>query len=261
MLIDYVSDVHVSHHIPFKHNQEKWERVTKEWTKDLLKNNKGEVLIIAGDISEWNQQSAWLLEQAGELYERVYFVVGNHDYYLLSKNQKKRYGNSINKVEELFKIVAQLDNVIPLHKTIDVYKGVVFAGHSMWYNLKDERDVAWYKKYSNDKPYIFTTKPYLESYQELYEDALNWYEGIERQEIDVFVSHFPPINPPTSPYEHNACYVGEVPFLIGKHWVCGHQHLVTNFCKFDTHFHMNPIGYPNEKHKLEVQTFEVVQEK
>lgn len=257
MLVDYLSDVHLSHYAPFRHNQEKWKRATKEWAKKLYKNKKSEVLIIAGDMSEWNQQSLWFLEESSTHYERVYFVVGNHDYYLLSKNQRKKYGNSIKKVEELLVDAATIKNVIALHKTVDTYKGVTFAGHSMWYDLPKDEDVAWHRANSNDSRFVFGENPYEEVYQSLYEESLEWYEGLEGEKIDVFVSHFPPFDPPFSKYSHNANYVAQLPFLIGRHFINGHQHLVGEFERFGVNFHMNAIGYPEEKHSLSVKTFKL----
>lgn len=257
MQVDYLSDVHVSHHVPFGHNQEKWERKTKEWTENLYKNANGEVLVVAGDMSEWNQQTVWFFEKSCKYYERVYFVVGNHDYYLLTNNQRKKYGNSIDKVVELLKSLSHIEHLVPLHKTVDTYKGVTFAGHSMWYDLPTDKDFAWHNTYSNDSKFIYGLSPGNDAYKELQKDSLEWYETLETDKIDVFVSHFPPFNPPFSTYKHNANYVSEVPFVVGKHWVSGHQHLVGEHERFGVKFYMNTIGYPNENHKLSVRTFSV----
>ena len=87
--------------------------------------------------------------------------------------------------------------------------------------------------------------------------ALDFYEKLEDIEIDVFVSHIPPVDPPFSNYPNNACYVAPVPFLVGKHWVCGHQHTKGEFRILDTYFHMNPLGYPMERNELKLKTFRI----
>lgn len=51
--IDYVSDLHLNHHVPFSHDQKKWRRKTKAWTEKLMETASVEVLIVAGDFSEW----------------------------------------------------------------------------------------------------------------------------------------------------------------------------------------------------------------
>lgn len=69
-------------------NQIKWEKRTREIVNRLISNGNGEVLVIAGDFTEWNQQTLWVLDEAAKQYEKVYFTYGNHDLYLLSKSQK-----------------------------------------------------------------------------------------------------------------------------------------------------------------------------
>lgn len=257
MLIDYISDVHISHYAPFTPSQEKWATATKKWTKELLTDKKGEVFIVAGDISEWNQQSKWFLEECSIHYERVFFVLGNHDYYLLSNNQKNKYGNSINKVKELIDSIKHLANVVHLDGYIAIYKDVSIAGHSMWYDLPTPEDKAWYNANSNDSLYVYGEGGRRTSYKELYKKAMEWYITMDGLNIDVMVSHFPPVNPPSSNKKHVACYITEVPFLTGKHWVCGHQHIQEEFKVQDTKFYMNPLGYPSEKLTKSIKTFKV----
>lgn len=52
-------------------NQTKWESRTRELTRKLIENGNGEVLILPGDFSEWNQQSLWILDEAARHY-RIY---------------------------------------------------------------------------------------------------------------------------------------------------------------------------------------------
>lgn len=89
MKIDYVSDLHINHWIPWSNNQLKWEKRTRKIVNRLISNGNGEVLIIAGDFTEWNQQAIWVLDEVAKQYEKVYFTYGNHDLYLLSKSQKE----------------------------------------------------------------------------------------------------------------------------------------------------------------------------
>lgn len=257
MRVDYVSDLHINHYVPFTQNQEKWERKTKEWTRELLKRKEGEVLILAGDFSEWNRQSFWFLEECSNHYERVYWTIGNHDYYLLSRNQLKKYKNSIKRAEELMNMSENLPNVVVLQGNIDTYKGVVFAGHSLWYKLTTEFDRYWYEENSNDSRKIFYREAYRESHELLYAEAMAFYESLDEMDIDVFVSHIPPIDPPFSSYPTNACYVAPVPFLVGNYWVCGHQHVQGEFDAHGVQFYMNALGYPTEKNQRGIKTFEL----
>ena len=97
MKIDYASDLHFNHWMVWTENQLKWEKRTKQLTQRLIENGNGEVLILAGDFSEWNCQSIWILEEAAQHYEKVYFTFGNHDYrdmrlYLLYARQRLKPG-------------------------------------------------------------------------------------------------------------------------------------------------------------------------
>ena len=64
--VDYVSDLHINHYVKFTNHQEKWESQTREWTRNLLKDSTGEVLVLAGDFSEWNNQSKWFIEECAK---------------------------------------------------------------------------------------------------------------------------------------------------------------------------------------------------
>lgn len=256
--VDYLSDPHVNHHVPFNHNQEKWCNHTQVWTQRLLQEATGDILIVAGDFSEWNIQAFWFLEECSKHYDHVFYTIGNHDYYLLSKNQRKKYGNSFGRINELFEMVSELDNVSLLHGHVVDYNGFTFGGHSLWYEPKTSTDVAWYETHSNDSVYIFATQAYNQhSFDILFKQAMDWYNSIEEQEFDVFVSHVPPINPPYG-RRSNASYVAPVPYLAKTtHWICGHQHQQTRFKRHDIQFHMNPLGYPDEKNELTVKSFEI----
>lgn len=81
MKIIYGSDIHINHWLPFINNQERWEKRTKSWVDILCKRSPGDVLVLAGDFSEMNRQTIWILEVASQHYERVYWTFGNHDLY------------------------------------------------------------------------------------------------------------------------------------------------------------------------------------
>lgn len=250
MKIDYISDIHINHWALFNPSQPKWKNRTKEIFSKLIENGIGEVLIIAGDFSEFNVQSRWVLEIAAEKYDRVYWTYGNHDLYLISKNQKKKYGDSIGRLNELIELTSGLNNVVPLIKSIDTYKGVTFAGDVMWYLPKTQEDWSFFKQVSNDSNYI-----YLNGYSKedmvrhMWKESMDWYDSIENKEIDVMVSHVPPIHSPYSIFKPNSCYMTEVPYINAKHWVCGHTHDQLSYTKAGVNVHMNAIGYAQEYDK------------
>lgn len=251
MKIDFVSDLHFNHWVTWIKNQIRWEERTKQLTNQLIKNGNGEVLIIAGDFSEWNCQAFWILEECAKHYERVFYTYGNHDLYLLSKSQKKKYIDSLGRLNELIRMSSKLQNVVPLVKNTVSYKGKTFAGDVMWYLPKDENDWQFFRDISNDFNYIdikgFSKE---EGIRKMWEDSNEWYKTLEDTCIDVFVSHVPPIQNSYMKYATNSLYMVEVPFLNAKHWVCGHNHVQTQFVENGVNFHMNAIGYPEEHRKI-----------
>lgn len=259
--VDYVSDLHINHYVKFTNHQQKWERQTRDWTRNLLKDSTGEVLVLAGDFSEWNNQSKWFIEECGKHYDHVFVTIGNHDYYLLSKNQRKKYRTSMNRRDELFEMISDLPNVSTLFGETKTYKGFTFGGHSLWYNPKSPDEINWFETFSNDSRYIFAGQTYNQkNFDVLHQDAMNWYNTLKEYTFDVFVSHVPPVHPPRNRNLNSgdASYVADVPFLVNtRHWICGHQHVQTSFEKFGVKFYMNPIGYPDEENYVNVRTFTV----
>lgn len=250
MKIDFVSDLHVNHWMMWTNNQLKWEKRTRSFANKLIENGNGEVLIIAGDFSEWNCQALWVLDECAKQYERVYFTYGNHELYLLTKSQKKKYNDSMGRLDELINLASNIDNVYPLVKTVETYKGKVFAGDVMWYLPKSMEDWNFFRNVSNDSEHIFINGYSREdAVRKMWKESMDWYETIEDKHIDVFVSHVPPIHNPYSPFDPNALYMVDVPFINTENWICGHDHMQRQFVKAGVNFHMNAIGYPQHYNK------------
>lgn len=246
MLVDYVSDLHFNHWMIWNENQIKWEKNTRDLVGRLLQSKKGEVLVLAGDFGEHNAQAVWILDECAKYYDRVYFTYGNHDLYLISNRVKKKFKDSLGRIESLVESVSYLDNVVPLIRTVDEYKGKVFAGDVMWY-LPDSAGWDFFMNNSNDSNYIsvngYSVK---DAVRKMYKDSMDWYDSLEGRHIDLFVSHVPPVHNPNSRYGANSCYMVNVPFLASDKWICGHDHYQGMFEKAGTTFYMNCIGYPDE---------------
>lgn len=252
MIIDYVTDLHVNHWVWFQPNQLKWEKKTREWTKHLIRNGHGEVLIIGGDFGEWNVQAMWVLDEVSKHYKRVYWTFGNHDLYMISKKDQKRYVDSKGRLENLIEKTAYLENVVPLIKRVDVFEGVTFAGDALWYLPKTQQGWDFYKGTSNDSNYVKLNSAWnVEDVPRmLHKESMDWYDTLENEKIDVMVTHVPPVHPKLSHYPPNTCYMTDVPFLASTRWVCGHDHLQGTFEKAGTTFYMNGIGYPDVYDKV-----------
>lgn len=246
MKVDFASDLHFNHWMLWIPNQLKWEARTRKLARKLIENGHGEVLVLAGDFSEWNCQTIWILDEVSKYYERVYFTYGNHDLYLLTGRQKKRYGDSMGRLDDLIEQASKIPNVFPLIKTVDTYKGKVIAGDVMWYLPKTFEDWTFFKEVSNDSEHIHLNGYNREDMvRKMWKDSMDWYDTLEDVKLDLFISHVPPIHNPFSIYEPNTCYMVDVPFINADNWICGHDHFQRQFVKAGVNFHMNAIGYPD----------------
>lgn len=243
MKIDYISDLHLDFHKYNVNNLRKWEKETKDFVKSLIKEDKGDVLVIAGDISHYNIQSKWAIEQFSKEYEFVIFVLGNHDYYLVSNTQKKKYGNSLNRVLELKELVKDISNVKLLDRfEIFNYKGTTFCGSTNWYSLIEEEEYKFFKKESNDSKLIsgFDIK------------RRSAFENFSREllgdlEIDVLITHVPcQIINTHLEFGNTYCYYNEINNIKAKHIIFGHCHEQEKYNYVNSTVYMNALGYDNE---------------
>lgn len=265
MNIDYISDIHANHHVFFKEEQREWERSTREFANRLIDTDSvKDVLVVAGDISDWSKQVFWILDEFTKTYNIVFVVLGNHDYYLISNEDIEKYNScSFRKIEMLKDMLSKNKKIQLLDKSVVEYNGKVFAGDTMWYYPNDIHDQYFYNFHMSDRQYILVNNDSpskrltLELLKQMNKEALDWYMTLEDKEIDVFVSHSPPVNNPKSPYSYNECFVTPVPFLVSKHWITGHQHTRYNFELGDTNFYMNPLGYPREHEFIKVKSFKI----
>ena len=250
MIIEYISDLHVNHWIRFVINQLKWEERTRKFVRSLFDHAEGDVLVIAGDISESNNQSVWVLEEASARFKRVYWTYGNHDMYLVSKRDHKRYkGYSHRRVDDLIDRTSHLANVVCLNKVVDVYEGVTFAGDVMWYLPDCEEDWEFLRDVSNDSVCVKDKemRTLENTTRKFNRESLEFLNGLVDRPIDVFVSHVPPLSEVKG--EHlNSCYRIDVDlskFDIGN-WLCGHVHIPWFDVVEGTKIRMNPLGYPDQ---------------
>jgi len=224
---------------------------TPAFLTTLLPEEKGEILVIAGDISHYNGQSFFALQFFSTIFEQVIFVLGNHDYYLISGNQQKKYHRKSREREaELYNMISQLPNVKLLTQFERFqYKDVSFAGATNWYALADFKEQQFFKTISNDSALIkgidiqAMNHLEMEAYQHL-------------QEVDVLITHVPPIIIDTHrAHNSTACYLNELPDINARVCIFGHCHEQKLYEKAGIRFCINALGYPDEKLPLKIRTF------
>lgn len=252
--VDYFSDLHINHWVK-KTEDATWERKTKTFLRSMKGLGSGDVIIFAGDFSEYNKQTIWILEVLSELYEKVFFVFGNHDYYVIDT----QFETSFDRITDIELKIGSLHNVVSLNNKAVMHEGYSFAGSTLWYELKTPYDWNYYKSFSMDSKYIIGKENDYKSHVQdlLFIKDKKWYTTMQNTQIDVMVSHLPPINPPFAVHKPNTLFHTDVDYLLAKHWVFGHQHLEGTFEKAGTTFYANDIGYPHEKLKHEIHQFEI----
>ena len=156
MKIDILSDLHIdSWHSPETTIQDRKFKIIFE---PFLPKEKGEVLVIAGDIGHYNKQNIDILKRLRDLYGyKIIYVWGNHDYYLVSKNQIQKYKNSLEKVIEFRNTINNEPDIYHLDGNIIEINGLRFGGCSGWYdgsllkNTTDDTIQALWQEIMNDK--------------------------------------------------------------------------------------------------------------
>lgn len=91
MKIDILSDLHFDYYFKEFNNSKK--DVKKLYDDYFLKDEAGEVLIIAGDLGHSNVQNIIILRMIKKIYgyKAIVCVLGNHDYYLNGNVSRSAY--------------------------------------------------------------------------------------------------------------------------------------------------------------------------
>ena len=129
MTLDIISDIHLDFYARF--NQKDIETFTKKLINTKTDKNF-DVLIIAGDIGHYNDDNVCFLELISKFYKKVFVTWGNHDLYLISENQRKKYDyNSFIRLNELKEKVQKIDNLTFLDGKKVKYEGITFWGSGL----------------------------------------------------------------------------------------------------------------------------------
>ncbi len=181
MDIYYISDLHLDFHIKRVHPKK-----IDLFLRSILPSLDffGEVLIIAGDISHYNDLSIAFLKSLRRYFAKILLTYGNHDLYLVSARQKRRYQNSWKRLEEFQELCAQEDIVFLDNESFE-YRGVCFYGGMGWYRVQDMK--RW-RELSNDAKLIVPTFDPNRFFEENYQKLL------ALSKVDVLFSHVPMID-------------------------------------------------------------------
>jgi len=240
-----------------------------------------DILIIAGDLSHYNQQTiSFLKYMSEEHYKHVVCVHGNHDLYLLDGDEKKLYkGDSFNRLIELREEVEKLNNVYYLDGDIIEIEGIKIAGSSLWYDysyglqnglqaweiqkyfIENMKDAAVVMKSDVHTPHVYDhyskPKTFIDNLEYAASQKEKLLKIVEEGNPDIIVSHIPPDSElckksrkaKSNPLYKCCFYSTDTsefdPYIEGKTWICGHIHDSVDITKRGCRFVSSPFGYYN----------------
>ncbi len=262
MKVDYISDLHIDMYIDYN---ESVDDIIRIFNQIIAKDRKiGDVLVIAGDLGHYNNQSIEFLKYLRKnYYKNIMVVLGNHDYYLFGKYARTKYKNSFERVSEMRDLINVEEGLYCLNGNIIEIDDVKFAGCDSWYDgsylnhyhskqyaTKEQINNKW-KSSMNDARQIVG----VESIYEIFKIEKKKLENIY-QKCDVLVTHVNPLIKQqhlSSRYEDrelNAfyCFDGDhyLKETTAKYWIFGHSHGLDSFEKYNTKCLINTMGYPYE---------------
>lgn len=238
MQFDYISDLHLPHYV-------KDQAGITAFVRRLTQDKQADVLILAGDISERGTDIVTTLEAFAAVYSKIFFVFGNHDLYLVSNRQVKKYhANSNLKVLAIQAYFKDHERVVILDNTLIEYEGLQIAGSKNWYSLSQAKDALFWWQFMSDSSYLYPQGS--STSQRMHERDLDFLRGLPL-DIDILITHVPPIHFPESGYAPNGCfYYYDREFPTPKLWFSGHQHIRGEKRLGNTRLYLNPYGYPGE---------------
>lgn len=264
MKFDYANDPHVDFYVKHDANIQKYEKKTRNHALTVLPEQPSDTLIIGGDVGEYNIQNFFFISELAKYYKRIFIVFGNHDYYLTSTRQEKKYKrSSYRRVEEMKEMYKSLPNVYVLEGDVVEVDGIRIGGLGMWYDFSygqrehglsyDDVYRLWWKNSTDSKKVRGIPNPIG-----LYENSISQLEHVIKNS-DVIVTH---MGPDWSLYklqpddrddftEHfNYYFFDGSPYyssLQGKTWLFGHVHYDLDEVKYGCRFISHAIGYPDQR--------------
>lgn len=242
--IYFISDLHADFYMSTK-TELKIKKAIPQYVKGLLGeftiNKDTDTLIIAGDVANNNQVSVPVLLELSTYFKNTLFVYGNHDLYLTSNRQKKKYKNSWERLEECYE--ATKSHVHWLGKEFDgsIYiNDLLIAGEAMINNpYLTERGTLFYNQFSNDERCIKGDRVTK------YKKELQYYTELRHLKPDIFVSHWPTYVTP----KYQGSKTGEEGMYINEQdpvahlQIHGHTHEDLHLIRGENRYLSHAVGY------------------
>jgi len=294
MKIAFSSDTHIDFWVPAKLNSHTLMTAIEKFVDETLVPKPADILIFAGDNSHYNEQNRLMLQYIADkqMYKKIFVTFGNHDMYIVSNSQRKKYDYSWDKVEELKEICENIDTVEFLDGNIVEVDGVKIGGCGLWYDgsyaknvfgYNDTRILQLWKDTMNDANLIIGKDKnvhglngvqgmysYGKTKSYTFDPDLFFQQEKEKlmkivYDCDIFISHIGPVVPPTIRTEYKTPTTGFY-YFDGEHilwnekapkvWFSGHTHDKTEFKINNTWLMCNPLGYKSERTGNEIDVID-----
>jgi|GEM_PF-455632 len=272
--IDILSDTHFDNYFYGKYTN---YDVINFYSQIIDFNNCGDILVIAGDIGHNNSQNIKILKLLKQYYKNIICVLGNHDYYLLGKENKSQFKDSFERVENMRELINSQDGMYCLNGDIIELDGIKFGGCDGWYNdgyferqypaeafSRKSTNVMW-RNIMNDANFIYG----VENFDDIFQIERPKIEKVFK-ECDVMITHINPsaknehinIRFQNNPSNVFFCFEGEKYLKNGnmKYWIFGHTHEELEYIEHNVHCICNPLGYFNESGNgkfINIRTIEI----
>jgi len=253
--VAYLSDLHLEFYkkpIPFE---------------TVLNWKGGDILCLAGDIGYPELDSyVSFLSYCSSLFQYVFVIAGNHEYYTTSTHYLKTINNTNEKIKELCDIFRNVHFLSDSTFHIPEYNLHVL-GTTLW--TQGEDDTTDQYQYNDfQRIHNMSLCGYM---NKLHEKSVAFLKHeLEKHKNDnstvlVLTHHLPSFQLIAPQYKNsdiNHLFATNLNSLFRDyrihHWICGHSHTPMKKTIENTKVWMNPIGYPGENRYVSwTETFEI----
>jgi predicted phosphohydrolase len=246
MKIRYLSDLHLEFIKPHK---------IQKYLKNI-KPDLEEICILAGDIGNpYKEHYKLFMEYINQSFKHTFVITGNHEY----------YNNDITETNEyLMEYFKQYDHITFLNNNYELYDNYYFIGTTLWSKITNPlyeiNDVHKIKDFTYLKCNSLNMLA-IDFLEHTMEEILENNKNIKN--IIIITHHVPSYELINSKYlttqmrPYNQWFNCNMNSFIDKYneliigWFYGHTHSSAYNILHNIHFCCNPIGYPNENHKID----------
>ena len=238
----YFSDIHLEFIKPYELEKFLNKIVPKE-----------PLCILAGDIGNpYSDNYKSFIKDVHKKFEKIFLIAGNHEYY--------SHGKSIDETNEyIVSICSKYSNISFLNNNYELYEGYNFVGSILWSKIKNT-------KYEiNDTEFIKDMN--ISKYNILNEKCLAYLESAldKLDNVIVITHHMPSSTLIDSKYKvgsisnYNEWFYCDMDEFICKNkdkikcWIYGHTHTPSEKLIENVNCICNPIGYPNENSRIDLE--------